>query len=357
MKMKICLIIPSLRYGGSERVMSLLVNDWAKKKKDVDVYLILLTKQKRFYELHKDVTLIEPNSTYNKNTLSKLIYKFKTLLYIRKNCNQIAPNTILSFNEKYNNIVLLSLIGTPFKKYVSDRNSPFKSLGFFHNILRKILYKNATGIVAQTNTAKEVLLKETGNRNIKVIFNPLREITISDSKRENIILNIGRLVEQKNQLELIELFSKCDYKDWFLKIYGAGPLKQEIENKIIELKLQKHVELHDFTNSIDDVFSKSRIFALSSIYEGFPNALIEAMAHGLPPIAYDCPTGPKDIINDNVNGLLVPLSNKELYVEKLSSLMKSELKRASLSANASKTNEIYSLNRISNEYFNFILKS
>ena len=84
--MKICLIIPSLRYGGSERVMSLLVNDWAKKKKDVDVYLILLTKQKRFYELHKDVTLIEPNSTYNKNTLSKLIYKFKTLLYIRKNC-------------------------------------------------------------------------------------------------------------------------------------------------------------------------------------------------------------------------------------------------------------------------------
>ena len=155
---KICLIIPSLRNGGSERVMSLLANDWVTKK-GVKVYLILLSKQKIFYDLHKDVRLIEPTITYKKNWLSKSLYKLNIISYVRKKCSQIEPDSILSFNERYNNIVLLSLLGSPYRKYVSDRNSPFNNLGFIHNFLRKISYRNAEGIIAQTNTAKEVLFR------------------------------------------------------------------------------------------------------------------------------------------------------------------------------------------------------
>ena len=175
-------------------------------------------------------------------------------------------------------------------------------------------------------------------------------------EKKNIILNVGRLVEQKNQLELIEIFSKCNYKNWVLKIYGSGHLKEEIKNKIIELNLQKHVELNEFTQNIDAVFGQAKIFALPSLYEGFPNALIEAMAHGLPSISYDCHTGPKDIIEDNTNGLLVPLSNKKVFVEKLNSLMGDEHQRMLLSTEAKKVNEIYSLNKISREYYNFVTK-
>jgi glycosyltransferase involved in cell wall biosynthesis len=355
MNIKICLIIPSLRHGGSERVMSLLANEWAIKK-GVKVYLILLTKQKIFYDLHKDVKLIEPTLTYKKNWFSKSLYKLKIIFYVREKCNQIKPDSILSFNERYNNIVLLSLLGTSFRKYVSDRNSPFNYLGFVHNFLRIILYKNAEGIIAQTNTAKKVLSKSTGNKNIRVIPNPLRSVSSTFLEKKNIILNVGRLVEQKNQLELIEIFSMCNYKNWILRIYGSGHLKEEIKNKIIELNLRKHVELKEFTQNIDAVFGQAKIFVLPSLYEGFPNALLEAMAHGLAPISYNCHTGPMDIIEDNINGILVPLSNKEVFIEKLNTLMEDEHQRMLLSVEAKKVKEVYSLNKISNEYYNFILK-
>jgi glycosyltransferase involved in cell wall biosynthesis len=245
-------------------------------------------------------------------------------------------------------------LGTPYRKYVSDRNSPFNSLGFVHNILRKILYKKASGIIAQTNTAKEVLFKSTANKNIRVIPNPLRPFSSRILEKKNIIINVGRLVEQKNQLELIEIFSMCNYKNWVLKIYGNGHLKEEIESKIEELNLQNYVELNEFTQNIDAMFGQAKIFAFSSLYEGFPNALIEAMAHGLPSISYDCQTGPKDIIRDNINGFLVPLSNKKVFAEKLSSLMKSEQQRTTLSTEAKKVNELYSSSRISKEYYNFV---
>ena len=116
------------------------------------------------------------------------------------------------------------------------------------------------------------------------------------------------------------------------------------------------MELNEFTQNIDAVFGQAKIFALPSLYEGFPNALIEAMAHGLPSISYDCHTGPKDIIEDNTNGLLVPLSNKKVFVEKLNSLMGDEHQRMLLSTEAKKVNEIYSLNKISREYYNFVTK-
>ena len=352
---KVCLIIPSLRHGGSERVMSLIANDWAEKR-DVDVYLILLTKQKKYYHLHNKITLIEPNISYSKKRLSKLFFKIWIFIFLRRKCNQIAPDSVLSFNERYNNIVLLSLLGTPYRKYVSDRNSPFKDIGFFHNKLRNVLYKRASGIIAQTITAKEVLYKNTGNKNIKVISNPLRKITSSNVKMKNIILNIGRLVDQKNQLELIEIFSMCDYENWILKIFGTGHLKDKLQKKIDSLNLSKNIVLNDFTQDIDSIYGQAKIFALTSIYEGFPNVLLEALAHGLPSISYDCQTGPKDIINDDDNGFLVPLSDKKLFVKKLSSLMQNSELRARISGKALQSKNLYSIDVISKHYYSLVLK-
>jgi GalNAc-alpha-(1->4)-GalNAc-alpha-(1->3)-diNAcBac-PP-undecaprenol alpha-1,4-N-acetyl-D-galactosaminyltransferase len=350
---RICLIIPSLRHGGSERVMSLLANEWIKKE-NLSVNLILLTKQKKYYDLDKQINLIEPNITYKNNILSKLIYKFSTVIYIRRTCKQIQPDTILSFNEKYNNIVLLSLMGTTYDKYVSDRNNPFNSYGFVHDFLRRLLYKKATGIIAQTIDAKKELFRLTNNNNIKVIPNPLRNIKISNRKKENIILNIGRFVEQKNQLELIEIFNQCDHKGWILKIYGTGHLEKQLKDKINELKLNGSVEINDFTNDIDSVYQKAKIFVLTSIYEGFPNVLIEAMAHGLPSVSYDCQTGPKDIIINNVNGFLVGLNQKKKFHEQLNNLMNSEDLRKSISVESRKVKEKYSLGKISDKYLDFI---
>jgi GalNAc-alpha-(1->4)-GalNAc-alpha-(1->3)-diNAcBac-PP-undecaprenol alpha-1,4-N-acetyl-D-galactosaminyltransferase len=357
-KTKICLVIPSLRNGGSERVMSELANSWCKKE-TIEVFLILLTNQERFYEIDSRVKVIIPSRNYKKNIFSKTLYKMWILYFIRTSCKNINPKAVLSFNERYNNIVLLSLLGTKMKKFVSDRNNPYLDIGKINHFLRNRLYRKSSGVIAQTEIAKKVLTNNTKNKNIRVIHNPLREINTynngSCTKKKNIILNIGRNVPQKNQLELLEIFSQCNFKNWELKILGNGPLRQELINKTKKLNLQQHVQILDFSKDVDVFYAQAKIFAFTSLYEGFPNALIEAMAHGLPCVAYDCPTGPSDIIEDSINGFLVELSDKKQFQKKLSNLMDSEALRDSISKNSKKVKKKYSLNLIADKYFNFIL--
>lgn len=358
-KKKIVLIVPSMRNGGSERVMSELANSWCTEDY-IEVFLILLTNQEKFYEIDSRVKVITPEKNYKKNILSKTLYKIWIFYFIRTRCKDIKPKTVLSFNERYNNIVLLSLLGTKIKTFVSDRNNPYMNIGRVHHFLRNRLYRKSSGIIAQTTTAKKVLSKNTKNKNIRVIPNPLRKITSGNNgsiaKKKKIILNAGRNVPQKNQLELLEIFSQCNYQDWELKILGNGPLRQELIEKTKELNLQQHVQILDFSKKIDTFYSKANIFAFTSLYEGFPNALIEAMAHGLPCVSYDCPTGPADIIKDGLNGFLVGLNDKKQFQIKLNNLMDSKALRESISIESKKVNQKYSLKTITDKYLNFILE-
>lgn len=354
-KKKICLITPSLRHGGSERVISELANQWCKRE-DVKVFLILLSNQEQCYDIDSRVELILPNKSYKKNFFSKTIYKIWIFYFIRKTCLTIFPDSVLSFGERYNNIVLLSLLKTSINVYVSDRNSPFWDIGFFHKFLRKNIYKYATGIIAQTETAMQVLTKTTGNTNIVVIPNPLREIQKINSRinEKLVVLNVGRIDSQKNQLELIEMFSQCDYKNWILKIVGSGPLKVNLIEKVNDLGISDNVQIFEFSRSIDTFYSEAEIFAFSSLYEGFPNALNEAMAHGIACVSYDCPTGPRDIIQDGENGYLVKFADKKQFINKLSFLMESSQMRKKFSEKARRVKDEYSLEKISDKYFNFI---
>ena len=354
---KIVLICPSLRAGGSERVMSELANYWSRNPL-LEIYLILLTNQKQFYTIDPRVHIITPKHNYKKNFISKSIFKYLTLFFIRSTCLKIQPASILSFNERYNNIVLLALIGLKLKVYVSDRNNPFMKIGVFHNFLRTKLYKNSAGIIAQTQRAKTVLGENTKNKNIKVIPNPLREIENTKLARQQfekkIILNVGRNVAQKNQLELIDIFSKCDYSKWILKIVGSGPLNSALIKKAQELGIEQHVQIIKFTKSIDVYYSEADIFAFTSLYEGFPNALVEAMAHGIACISYDCPTGPSDIINNGINGSLIPLSNMKSYSENLNLIMSNDDLRIQYSKNATDVKRMFCIERIANNYLHFI---
>ena len=205
------------------------------------VYLILLTDQKQYYKIDPSVKLITPSRQYKKNLISKFFYFIWSLFYIRNTCKKIKPTSILSFNERYNNLVLLSLFSTSFNLYASDRNNPYMDIGRLHSFLRNLLYKYATGIIAQTEIAKEILSKKTKNKNIKVIPNPIRKISKTKTDQKNlekkIILNVGRNVAQKNQLELIEVFSSCNYSNWVLRIIGNGHLKNKLLNKVRKLNI------------------------------------------------------------------------------------------------------------------------
>lgn len=358
MNQRVCLISPSLSPGGSERVISELANQWCQYQ-EIQVYLVLLTNQEEFYSIDPKVTVFRPSRSYNKNVISKSIYKVWILSFIRNTCRQIKPQAILSFNEKYNNIVISALLGTQFRLFVSDRSSPFADIGWFHSALRKILYGKATGIIAQTSTALKILQKETGNSNIQVIPNPLRSIQtkkeiFQKKTKGGVILNAGRYVKEKNQKELIEIFSQCNNKNWKLKILGKGPLKESL--KLFAAGKGKNIEILDFDENIDNHYAGSDIFAFTSLSEGFPNALLEGMAHGNACIAYDCPTGPSDIIKDGVNGYLIESGNRDHFIEKLAFLMKSQETREKFFKEARKSSEDFMLTKVTDKYLNFILR-
>lgn len=354
---KIVLISPSLRNGGSERVISELANFWAENGK-AQVFLLLLTDQKQFYQIHPNVTVIVPKKHY-KNSFSKFLFKGWVSFFIRNSLYKICPDTVLSFGEKYNNIVLLSLIGTNFKVFVSDRNSPNWNIGRVHRTLRKLLYKNATGIIAQTESFKNFILTETRNRNILVMPNPFKRRDLKEidsSGRKNIILNVGRLVEQKNQLELIEIFSKCQNEGWLLYIIGEGHLEFALKNKVKDLGLEDKVFVIPPTKNINFYYDQAKILAFTSLYEGFPNVLGEAMISSLPCIAYDCETGPRELIEHEFNGFLVEFQNQKKYIETLNRLLFDENLRTYLGRNASKLIDKVSIEKVSDQCFDFILK-
>ena len=348
--MKIFLVIPNLELGGAERVMSVLANQMILNN---HVEIILLTKDEIFYNLN-DKIKIHQLDFENKGKIQKIISEIKTFIQLRKIIKKNKPNVVLSFLTKYNIFVLLATSFLNVKVFVSDRCNPRRNVGFIQNFLRNNLYKKADGIIAQTQLAKEILSKNTGNKNIKIIHNPISNITAFPYlEREKIILNIGRLIRVKGQEKLIESFIQLNRKDWKLIILGDGPQKNNLEQKIKELNAENNVILMGAVKNIEEYLAKSSIFVFSSLSEGFPNALAEAMISGLPCISFDCEAGPSEIIENNVNGILVEVNNYTLLKDKIELLMDNLELRNKLASNAplirEKLNEIY----ITNEYLNF----
>ena len=191
--------------------------------------------------------------------------------------------------DKYNVFSILAGRFLNLRIFISDRSNPKLQLPLTLFLLKKISYRYATGLIAQTSLAKETIEKVARNKNIKVIPNPVKEVQLfPEIPRENIIINIGRMVPEKGQEYLIQAFAKLDATNWKLVILGDGRLRGNLEKQIIDLGLTGKIIMPGAINDIDEWLARSSIFVLSSISEGFPNSLMEAMAAGLPCISFDC---------------------------------------------------------------------
>ncbi|HLV39614.1 glycosyltransferase family 4 protein [Xanthomarina sp.] len=351
--MKILLIIPTLKQGGAERVMSILANNFSQK--NIDTHLIILTKSNDFFTINKKVT-IHRIGFENNNFLSKKLSELKTFFRLRKLIKNEKPDFVLSFMEKYNILTILASSFLNANIFISDRRNPLNKLPKHIVFFRRLTYKYATGYIAQTSLARDYIKERKLNKNIRIIHNPVQVRNENETIKHNTtIINVGRLIPEKGQHYLIEAFSKLRNREWKLIILGDGPLRNQLELQIQELNLEDRVILKGTVNNVVDWLKESSIFAFTSITEGFPNALTEAMAVGLPCVSFDCNAGPRDLIINGENGFLIPLKDVESLAFTLDKLADDYLLRDKIGNKAKEIRYKLDENKIAEEFLDFFV--
>lgn len=340
-----------------ERVMSLLLNHFSGYP-NVDVDLVLIGKNRLVkYNIPQSIVIHKPDWDFKNH--NRNVGTIKTLFFIRKTINKIKPDVVLSFGEMWNNLVLLSLMGTSFPVFVSDRSMPNKNLGRLQNKLRNWLYPKAAGFIAQTEKSAIVASRFGWNKNIKIIGNPVPRIDVGRPRGKQ-ILTVGRLIKTKNVDRLISMYAniQTEFEDWKLCVVGGnaagGRILEDLSSQVERLSLSESVRLEGEKSNIMDYFRESEVFAFTSTSEGFPNALAEAMSAGLAVIAYDCMAGPSDLIDDGINGYLIPENNETMFQEKLSKLLSNPDLRKSFGDSAKEKMKTFHEAEIAKAFYDFI---
>jgi GalNAc-alpha-(1->4)-GalNAc-alpha-(1->3)-diNAcBac-PP-undecaprenol alpha-1,4-N-acetyl-D-galactosaminyltransferase len=354
MKRTLAMVIPTLRAGGAERVMSLLANEWVSLGHDV--HLVVLKEAEVFYVLDSRVAVHRLNFVSDGSRINKVWGEWLTLIKLYRTLRQIRPDFVLSFLVTSNILTLIVGVFLKIEVFVSERSSPNRKIPFYTDLFRRFTYPFAKGIIVQTKAACEKFSGSVMNNNIGIIPNPVGEIVrTEDCVKENTILSVGRLIDLKGHDYLLRAFAQMNLQDWKLVILGEGPNRQVLENLAVSLGVDDRVEMPGQVSNVASWYDRSSIFVLTSLSEGFPNALLEAMAFGMPCISFDCVSGPSDLIEHQVNGLLVPVRDVAGLSYWLQVLATDAALRNNLaSAGMTKTRR-YALKTVSNEYLQFCL--
>lgn len=299
--------------GGANRVMANLVNHFSTTGADVVLINdVIFDKELPEYEINDSVNRVNLNIQVKSRIMSNIIRIFK----LRKTIKAAHADAVVSFMGPPNIRMLLATIGLRCRKIVSVRNDPYREYGDgLKKKLTNIIFRLADGCVFQTKKASEYFWKSIQKKST-IIYNPVGEqfYRVKRADTPHDIVTVGRLFPQKNHALLIQAFSKIaqEFPDENLIIYGEGDLRTELEDLVKSLGLENRVLLPGSASDIPEKLAQAKIFVLSSDYEGMPNALMEAMATGVPVISTDCPCGgPAMLIRDKIDGLLTPCNDAE----------------------------------------------
>lgn len=332
--MKILVLVDSLSdAGGIERVVSELINKW---QEILGLNILLITKDNRdsFFKLNKDIQAIslkeELDFKNEKSKLKRIVIVLKNILKssikLKKILKEEDPDYIYSSTPL--NTLIIFLTKFNLKNTIVAEHGSYYGYNIVYTKLKKILYPIAYKVVSPT--IKDYKLYQEDGCDSVYIPNPLSLYPDEQSDLENkIVLNIGRFVKDKGHNMLLRAWNKVvsKYPNWKLKIVGDGPLKKDMEKLIYDFNLEDNVKIIPPHKNIKEDFLNSSIFVLSSRYEGFGMVLAEAMACGVPCVSFDCPSGPKNIISNNIDGILVPDQNIELLANSIIELIDNKEKR------------------------------
>lgn len=343
--MHLTLVLPSLSGGGAERAAVLLAEGFCQR--DYKVSLITIAGEEAdFYQLSTRINRIplqvaKPSPT----PIHGLANNFYRLSTLRQTIDSLQPDIVISFLDKTNVLTLLALVATKYPVLICEQNNPLQNdLGRSWHTLRRLVYPLANKLVSSSQGVNNYFHWLPQNQRA-VIYNPLAvpeeqselvDIPEGIDRNRKWIVAMGRLTHQKGFDLLLTAFAQIapEYPDWQLLILGEGELRSELEQLREKLNLVDRVCLPGLIPNPFPLLAQGELFVLSSRYEGFGNVLIEAMACGLPVISTDCPSGPKEIINDGINGLLVTNQDHNHLAKAMASLMEDEQRRKQLAKEA-----------------------
>ncbi len=319
----LALFLPSLAGGGAERVLVDLAEGFAKRGHDVD--LVLATAEGPYLKSLSDkVNVVDLGVKRTLASLPKLIY------YLRKH----KPQALLSSLEHANVIAVLAnkLALSPTKVFIREAISSShstddlsQSKAFVAMSLMKLFYPQADGLVAVSEGVADDMVSTLGvkREKISMILNPVlteRVFSLAKEPLEHkwfqedtpILLSVGRLTSQKDFPTLINAFAKVHQERTVrLIMLGEGEDREKLERLIRDLGLEDAVDMPGFVDNPFKYMANASVYVLSSIAEGLPNALIQAMALGRPVVATDCPSGPREILEGGRYGELIKMQDSD----------------------------------------------
>lgn len=348
--MRVSLVISSLNAGGAERVMTTLANAWVARGWQVDLFTTHDAGREPHYPLAPAVGLrsLDPRRP-------SPFRQVATVRSLRAAIRDARPDVVVSFLNYTNIMTLAACRGLACPVIISERLDPrVIDIGPAWSFLRRQTYRRAKLLVAQTNTAADLYGPLVDGR-VRVIPNPVHAPAPRQADPASpvaadgrTILCVGRLQKQKGfdvALRAMSLLGPA-CAEWRLVILGEGPERPGLERLCAELGLGDRARLAGQVADPWPWLRQAGIFLMSSRSEGFPNALTEAMAAGLPVISTDCPSGPADIITPGIDGLLVPVEDPAAMAKALAQLIESEDLRTRFAKAAPGVLERYSLESV-----------
>ena len=316
--MKVYFLINSLHTaGGTERMTATIANSLSEKGYDIGI-ICLHRGENSFFKIEEKVSLYYINKASKTNIYLGYIHDVYKLHQILK---KEKPNFLVDVCSA------MSLISLPASALLTTKIITWEHFNASVNwnpitspLARKLASLYSYKIVTLTETDKIVFEQKYNAKNVLCIKNPVTiKVEEPSPLLEKTVLAIGRIEEQKGFDMLIDIWEKSYSKSngWVLKIVGTGSLQSSIEEQITRLGLNNTVKIEPPTHDVVALYRDASVYAMSSRFEGLPLVLIEAMSMGLPIVSFDCETGPRDIVKNNITGFLVEPNNVEIFAQKL----------------------------------------
>jgi glycosyltransferase involved in cell wall biosynthesis len=351
--------------GGVERMSIALMNEMARRGHDIALLSWDREGAKSYYEMDPRIQWFKLEAQ-NIERKAGFLTRIKRMMKIRKIVKNYNPDIVMAFMDGAFLSVKLSVLGLDLPVVEAERCSvarfEYLRAGRFSWMIFQSL-RLAKNITVQLESYRNDYPEYLRKRIVSIpnpVFEPGAYASPGDARADKVLLSVGRLSYQKNFPVLLNAFDKLanEFPDWTLKVIGDGEDRPELEKRVAAMTHKNRVFFVGAVRDVSPHYIGAHLFCLPSRWEGFPNALAEALAHGLPAVGFQDCLGVRDLIHHEKNGLLATgMGDTDALAEALRVLMTDNIMRERMGVNAADSMKPYRPQAIFDQWENFFLRA